>query len=235
MKKNDKNLNSVLLEAVSVRPIAFNPMLGRLVKSAAAGLLMSQLLYWQGKGRDHEWFYKTIGEMQEETCLTRAEQQTAIKKWKALGVLQTKNKDVPRKRYFKVDYDKLSSMLISANKSADADTQLSQKKQTNTETTQKNTSNTDISDFKKRNFKPIPLNDFKPKDKDENRLLEIAKQLEEPNINFILYAYRRKGLSVVERVAGEVREEAIKDPKIRKGALFNSLISKQGNNPMFKV
>jgi hypothetical protein len=44
----------------------------------AGGIFARQLLFWDGKGRDPEgWIYKSIGEWQEETGLSRRQQESA--------------------------------------------------------------------------------------------------------------------------------------------------------------
>lgn len=109
MKK--KSYNRVLLEIRNEHPISFIPSLARLAGSATAGLFMSQVLYWGNKGRDPDWFYKTIKEFHKETCLTRSEQDNAIRRWKSLGVLHVKLKGIPRRRYFRIDVQKLINLL----------------------------------------------------------------------------------------------------------------------------
>ena len=89
------------------RPILYMPGLAILFGVNEA-ILISQLLYWRGKGhrRDNS-FYKTHDELYLETGLTRDKQDRAIKKFKKLGVLETKNKGVPQKRHFYIDVDAL--------------------------------------------------------------------------------------------------------------------------------
>ncbi|MDD5396588.1 MAG: hypothetical protein PHW24_00845 [Candidatus Moranbacteria bacterium] len=106
-----ENVNSLLLKSLGTKPIAFNPDLARIAGSATAGLLMSQLLYWWGKGHNKDYVYKTIEQFKEETCLTRSEQQTAIKKWEKLNVLTVKARGIPPKRRFYLNTDKLVQML----------------------------------------------------------------------------------------------------------------------------
>lgn len=108
---NRKNTNSIIIELLKEKPVAFNPALARLVKSATAGLLMSQLLYWWDKGCKKGCIFKTITEFEKETCLTRSEQDTAIRKWKKLGVLRVENHGVPRKRHFYLNTEKLIKFL----------------------------------------------------------------------------------------------------------------------------
>ncbi len=109
MKK--ENSNSILIKCLAVKPVAFNPALGRMAGSALAGLFMSQLLYWWGKGYKKDCVFKTIVEFERETCLTRSEQDRAIKKWKNLGVLEVKRMGIPQKRHFFLNTEKLANML----------------------------------------------------------------------------------------------------------------------------
>lgn len=98
-----KNVNSWILHLTSQRPIAYNPDLTRLSGSTDAGLLMSQLLYWYGKGMDKVSFYKTREELEIETGLTRSQQATAIKKWEKLGLLRVRLKGIPPRRHFMIN------------------------------------------------------------------------------------------------------------------------------------
>jgi len=110
-KKNSNNFNSRIIEILSVKPVVFNPALGELTKSATAGLFLSQLLYWWDKGSTKGWIYKTIKEMQEETCLSRSEQDRAIRIWKKLGILKVEKSGIPPRRYFQIDIDNLANLL----------------------------------------------------------------------------------------------------------------------------
>jgi len=106
-------MNRYILELCSERPIAFIPILARVAGSASAGLFLSQILYWSGKGWKGEWVYKTVEEVRQETCLSRSEQQTAIEKWKELGVLEKEVRGVPPIRHFRVDIPALEKLLFS--------------------------------------------------------------------------------------------------------------------------
>lgn len=83
-----EEINGLLFELLS-RPVAFHPVLARAAGGAAAGLFLSQLFYWHGKGR-HEagWIYKDWREWQEETCLTQDEQRGARKLLKAKKIIE---------------------------------------------------------------------------------------------------------------------------------------------------
>lgn len=101
----------LIANILGTRQIAFNPDLARITKSVEAGLLLSQLLYWHKKGRNPEWFYKTIAEIKEEVYLTRSQQDTAIKKCRNLGLIEIKLMGIPRKRYFKVKIERIVDLL----------------------------------------------------------------------------------------------------------------------------
>ncbi len=73
------------------RPIAFHPPLSRALGSIEAAIYLQQLYYWRDKGsREDEFIYKTKDEIEEETTLTRRQQDPIRKKLERLGVLETK-------------------------------------------------------------------------------------------------------------------------------------------------
>ncbi len=154
MKGTRKNLNSQLLEIVGAKPVVFNRALAQLANSAGAGLFLSQLLYWDGKGAWEGWVYKTIKDFHKEIHLNRSEQDRAIKIWKKLGVLEVKRKGIPCKRYFRIHADQLvkllerikqpSSLQNSANQFAENDQQVRAFEHTTTESTTKNTNKNSV-------------------------------------------------------------------------------------------
>ncbi|KKP79806.1 MAG: hypothetical protein A2271_02400 [Candidatus Moranbacteria bacterium RIFOXYA12_FULL_35_19] len=109
--KKFKCFNSLILHLSKQRPIAYNTELSELAESAIAGLFLSQLLYWLGKGHKEGYIYKTVKDFQKETCLIRSEQDRAIKIWRGLEVLDVKLKGIPPKRHFKVNTNKLLRLL----------------------------------------------------------------------------------------------------------------------------
>ncbi len=107
------NHQRAIYNVLTEKTIAYNAGLAKALGCAKAGILLSQLLYWSGKGKDKEWFYKTVEELYEETALTKYEQLTAIKKCKDKGVLDIKLKGIPAKRHFRVNLEKLIDLLSS--------------------------------------------------------------------------------------------------------------------------
>jgi hypothetical protein len=164
-QKFDKNNNSLIIHLLGEKPIAFNPALGRLAESATAGLFMSQLLYWDEKGSDPQKTYKTIDNMESETCLTRSEQDRAIKTWKKLKVLDVELRGLPRRRHFHINKDILINLLglsihkaVSASKLAESCKQDSQIMQTiYTENTTEKINNRDLQKNNPENSENIKI------------------------------------------------------------------------------
>lgn len=103
MKLDDK------FEGKLGKPVAYFPNLANFLGSTKQALFISQLGYWEGKQRDKKngWIYKTQQEMQAETGLTRASQETVRRKLKRLGVLKEKRAQIPARLHYKVDWDLL--------------------------------------------------------------------------------------------------------------------------------
>lgn len=100
-----------IARVLGTRPIAYNSDLAHALGSVKAGLFLSQLLFWWGKGRDPNWIYKTIEEIKEETALSRKEQETAVKICKRLGLIQMKIKGIPGKRHFQININVIVEFL----------------------------------------------------------------------------------------------------------------------------
>lgn len=96
------------------RPVAFHPVLARAFGGVNEALLWQQIHYWSDKGRlEDGWIYKTKEELEEETTLTRDQQDRARKNLEKLGVLKTevrKANGAPTLHY-KVDEDAVVSLI----------------------------------------------------------------------------------------------------------------------------
>lgn len=99
------------------RPVAFQRSFVRLGAGVTGALLLSQLVYWQNR-MDGNWFYKTQVELEEETGLSRYEQEGARKKLVSIGVLEEQKKGIPAKLYFRVNETVLSDYLLPKNQQA---------------------------------------------------------------------------------------------------------------------
>lgn len=99
------------------RPIAFQRSFVRLGVGITGALLLSQIVYWQNR-MEGQWFYKTQADLEEETGLTRYEQEGARKKLVSCGVLEEAKRGIPAKLYFRVNQERLEELLIGKNQHA---------------------------------------------------------------------------------------------------------------------
>jgi len=100
------------------RPIAFHKVFARVSGGACNGLFLSQLWYWHDKGSDPDgWIYKTQTEWEEETTLTRREQETAREALRRIGVLEEVKRGLPARLYYRVNSERLAELInIAADK-----------------------------------------------------------------------------------------------------------------------
>lgn len=113
------NPNSIILDAID-RPIAVPPIFKKVAKSAAAAILLSQAWYWTKtlpQDRDG-WFFKTQAEWEEETGLTRYEQETARKNLVKLGFLKEARKGNPARLWFCVCQTTLANEIAATLQSS---------------------------------------------------------------------------------------------------------------------
>lgn len=99
------------------RPIAFQRSFVRLGVGITGALLLSQIVYWQNR-MEGQWFYKTQADLEEETGLTRYEQEGARKKLISCGVLEEAKRGIPAKLYFRVNQERLEELLVGENQHA---------------------------------------------------------------------------------------------------------------------
>ena len=99
------------------RPIAFQRSFVRLGVGITGALLLSQIVYWQNR-MEGNWFYKTQTDLEEETGLTRYEQEGARKKLVSCGVLEEEKRGIPAKLYFRVNQERLEELLLGENQHA---------------------------------------------------------------------------------------------------------------------
>ena len=113
------------------KTIAFNPVFAKISGSANAGLFLSQLFYWTGRGSiNDEWIHKTQKEWENETFLTAAEQKTARLQLRKIGVLHelpmrelaleiqmNKTARFSRELCYRINFDALRTCLCFQNNS----------------------------------------------------------------------------------------------------------------------
>jgi len=90
-------------------PVAFHRIYATLGGGAAAGVFISQLMYWHGTMKKthgenwNGWFYKKGSEWEEETGVTRHEREKTEKLLKRLEIIKIKKKGTPPTKNYKVD------------------------------------------------------------------------------------------------------------------------------------
>jgi uncharacterized phage protein (TIGR02220 family) len=91
-----------------------NKPLARLVGLEAA-VLFSDLCqaqnYWDQKNGRESYFFKVEGEIQADTTLSPYKQREALKKLKEEGLIKTKRKGTPAKKFYLIDSESLNNLL----------------------------------------------------------------------------------------------------------------------------
>jgi hypothetical protein len=105
-----------LLRKLLSRPVAFHRIFASIGGGSTEGLFLSQAYYWSQHTKDPEgWFYKTSEEWNEETALTRREQETARRSLRGLGILKEKRKGQPAKLFYQVDVECLYQLIYESS------------------------------------------------------------------------------------------------------------------------
>lgn len=96
------------------RPLAYYPKLAKLLGGAKIAIFLCQFMYWEGKQEDDGWIFKTGESLEEETGLSREEQQTARKKLKSLSILEEKLSGLPARMHYRFNWKKLDEIVTQA-------------------------------------------------------------------------------------------------------------------------
>ena len=110
MNNTDVFSNPNPLQGLLDRPIAFHRCFVRLGIGMTGAVMLSQAIYWSKRTTNSEgWFHKSIEEWEEETGLTRFEQETAKRNLK--GILEIERRGIPARLYFRIDWNVLEKSL----------------------------------------------------------------------------------------------------------------------------
>lgn len=115
------------------RPIAYHRCFVTLTGSVTAAVLLSQAVYWSkrtGAG-NHGWFWKTSSDWEEETGLTRREQDTARGILRGLGFWEEEKRGIPARLWFRLDLEQLEQLLTSEKTSLAESAKLDRRKTPN--------------------------------------------------------------------------------------------------------
>lgn len=96
------------------RPLAYYPSLKSITGSTVATIFLTQLIYWTGKQNNPDgWIFKTQAELEQETGLTRYEQETARKILKTKKLIEEKYRGIPRQLFYRVNIAEVNNLWAS--------------------------------------------------------------------------------------------------------------------------
>lgn len=113
MKTKKPNKLEEIYRMLPGNPIIYNSALKLIAGSVNAALLLSYLLFWQGKGTKGDWTYKTIEAIKKDIGLSRSNQDTAIGLLRQKYILEVQGRGIPRTRHFKVNIVKVTAIILS--------------------------------------------------------------------------------------------------------------------------
>lgn len=105
-----------LMDVLFEKPIAFHRVFFKATGDVKAALFLSQLFYWSKKV-NHDWFWKSWIEWEEETCLSRKEQARVRKLLLQLKIIETKKVKVGNTPilHYKLDFMGFLSNVPNGN------------------------------------------------------------------------------------------------------------------------
>jgi len=152
-----------VLIALNQQPIAVYPIYIDITGSMTAGVLLSQVMYWDSKMKGNE-FYKNDAEFMQETRLTQSEFKTAKKIIGDLPFITIQRKGVPCRTWYSVNHTNLLVVLqqFSSSFTYELGSRLSTSQRgvnlrtiIGTENTQKITTENTTSDFVETSSTPL--------------------------------------------------------------------------------
>lgn len=104
------------------RPIAFHREYARLGAGVAGALLLSQMIHYsRTAGADADaWIHATADQLEEETGLSRREQETARKRLKSLGILEERKQGIPCRTFYRVNIVAIVQALSTSKQEGSA-------------------------------------------------------------------------------------------------------------------
>lgn len=138
-----------------------------LCEAVLIGELCSEYTFWEQNNQlEDGFFYATIDKIEDNTGLSAYEQRAAIKKLESAGIIVTKLKGLPAKKYFSIDENKLLKF-----------SQLDVKKLNSSNNIN---NNIDISNDISNNDNTIVLSSDKPKEKDTEDFFNTTPLIDKP-------------------------------------------------------
>jgi hypothetical protein len=119
------------LKVLTGTKVTYSPRVARKTGSVISAIFLQQMLYWWERKKD-EMVYKSIHELENETALSRYQQDTAIKKLVKMGFIEVVCKGSPPIRHFRVRIQKIINALKDENgKCGNPANQIDEKQQIN--------------------------------------------------------------------------------------------------------
>jgi hypothetical protein len=116
---DDNSQKGLLPTILGSNTVRYYPALAKYVGGAKTALFLSQLLYWQFNPkmvqkleRKEGWFYISVADMEDQTGLTKHEQESAKRDLLEVGVIEITYKGMsPKTTHFKVNIEILNDLV----------------------------------------------------------------------------------------------------------------------------
>jgi len=105
----------ILFDELNEKPIVYHKIYAQITNSITAGLLLSQIVYWDKTMKGNE-FYKTDKDWCKELSMGKYELKGAKQKLSELKIVNLKRKSIPAKTYYKLNKDYLIRLITSCGK-----------------------------------------------------------------------------------------------------------------------
>jgi hypothetical protein len=121
----------VMRQAYGPKVITFHRSLATVAGNANGGLFLSQAMYLMSCHNDEDgWFFHTAAQWEQDTMLTRREQETIRRHLCEIGVLEEDRRGIPSKLYFRVNEERLRDLLAGDTEDTSPLNQIGGKRQT---------------------------------------------------------------------------------------------------------
>lgn len=124
-RKKMQNEQYELLKKVYLwRVIPYYPDFKEISGSIQSAIMLAQLCYWSGAKNvavRGGWLYKTVQQFLDEAGLSKKQQYIARKRLETIGVIECKLKGIPRRWWYRVNFEVLEALLQDVEEKRDRD------------------------------------------------------------------------------------------------------------------
>lgn len=105
-------------DLLSDKPVAFHPQLARLLGGINSALLFQQIAFWSSLRADSKagygaWIWKTQSELEDETAMTRYEQEGARRILRREGVVEEKRAGIPARLHYRINWGRFFELAAA--------------------------------------------------------------------------------------------------------------------------